>query len=209
MLLRAVVVLALTLALLGILVPFLLWRKFPTRRKRQQRLVDLVSYLITLIALGTGLLSIRKFESTWEDSIARQKVAEVFIDAQFDNVQDLISTCAADRPNSAKGAIRADCAGISDYVTKQTGVMPGTMPGLLPYPNGSDIKQPEIKALTDRITGRIATANKAETNYLTKRQTLPDPTEGTSPSFAIPLLALALGLGIGRRIPDARQDWNA
>jgi hypothetical protein len=63
--------------------------------------------------------------------------------------------------------------------------------------------------LTDRITGRIAAANKAETNYLTKRQTLPDPTEGTYPSFAIPLLALALGLGIGRRILDARQDWNA
>lgn len=33
------------------------------------------------------------------------------------------------------------------------------------------LKQPEIKALTDRIT----TANKAETSYLTKRQTLPDP----------------------------------
>jgi hypothetical protein len=194
---------------IGGILPLILWWKFSSRRKRNQRLVDLGSYAITLIALGTGLLSLHRSDSQWSDMLDGIMVAEKHIDAQFDDSTEYSTICNEIRhtPFQMNKVKRADCSRLGDYLSHLQPALPGSIP-LENFPPISALTDPELRTFAQRITRRASDANNATLKYVQNRHQGPEPFEAQYLLVVLPMLSFALGLGVSRRALDAYQDWR-
>ncbi len=77
---------------LGIAVGLSAWWLVPYKR-RILRAIDLLSYALTLIALGSGLFSVRLYEERWNASLDRLDVNSAVSDNGFDEIMGLYKVC--------------------------------------------------------------------------------------------------------------------
>jgi hypothetical protein len=209
MVLRGIFIWAAICGWIGLIPPILLWRFYPRYRRRSQRLVDIVSYSITVIALGTGLLSAYRIDSAWRDLVDEMNVDSANIDADFDEVIEIDKLCTPLRhtPFTLGKTRRADCERLQDYLAIRQGSVPGVLSLKIFPPAPSKFNDPVIRSFVEKASLRAYSANVATLKYAGSRRRTPNDLETLYLQLALPLLALALGLGVSRRALDAVQDW--
>jgi hypothetical protein len=141
------------------------------------------------------------------DTITQLRIQERHFDAEFDAVADYNEVC--EKPPSQLIELRShDCQHLKEYLTTRETSFPGKII-LQKGPDVSDYKDDEVRRYVADIARRIDGANEESRWYADNKQRPPDDTEVLYFLIAIPALAMALGLGITRRVLDAIQDWPA
>lgn len=197
--------------LIGMTIPILLWRRFPTSRRRYQRLVDLASYFFTLLALGSGLLAVHRYEDQWREVTSRMPITEASLDFNFDAFNEFDQICPTwprHTPFQLKREKREECRNIGAYLLTQQSPLPGSL-ALLGMPNWPTFKTPEVEEFAKKVRTHVWNINKATLSYVAKRPFGPNPLEANYLAIALPILAFALGLGIARRALDTLVDWKS
>ena len=210
MLFKAIAIWATIASMVGMLAPIWLWQRFPLHRRRTQRLVDLASYFIAAAGLGTYLFSVARIDATWEDVIKQMPITSTELDLGFDELVKLDEICPTNRhtPFQMRREKRIDCERMRDYFLRQPGRVPGTLT-LHPYPSTDKFQDPIVREFAREILQKAYKVNVATLNYAAGRPRFPSEVEATFYKFAFPILALAIGLGIARRVLDVAQDWTA
>ncbi|WP_271593310.1 hypothetical protein [Bradyrhizobium sp. CCBAU 65884] len=190
----------------GAMIPIALWCFLDVHRRRNQRLVDLLSYAITVVAVISAAFSLVNDNRQWTDAIKRMQASEKRIGAGFDDVVEYSRIC---QPHLAMSSTRrAECDQLWAYLsTRLTGV-PG-VPSLVALPHWPAFSNPAVSTFADKVVKRVTEANKAALAYSQILTIGPDPAEATFRNWGAPLLAFAVGLGLARRFLDLCQDWKA
>jgi hypothetical protein len=194
----------------GIIVGIAAWYLISEKR-RALRIIDLASYAMTLIALGSGLFSVRHLEERWNASLDRLHVYNAISDNGFDDVVRLYEVCP-DIPHSPFQPTkkkRDECHQLLEYLRNHQYGGPGHW-NTLPPPDVPSFTVPELRDFTKEITVHVVTINKAILAYNAKTGASGvDPYEALFLIMAIPMLAFAFGLGISRRAIDLYSDWRS
>ena len=195
----------------GCLVGVVVWRIL-RKKRRALRAIDLASYAITLIALGSGLFSVGHYDERIRASWNRLDVFDKMVDQGFDDMVELFKVCpdirhTPFRPNKQKAD---ECHLLLEYLRTQQFGSPGHW-NVAPLPDPTPYTVPEVRDFAQRIAAHTFETNKVILAYNAKDNGLggADPNEALFLSIAIPLAAFALGLGISRRAVDLYNDWNS
>jgi hypothetical protein len=204
--LNAVVRDALLASLSGLVLAVLVWRSFPAHRKRIQRIVDFLSYVITLFALGTALFSVHRYEARRTELNKRLEL-EYAIHANFSDIlMGLWKLC----PVNVEPPKSIDCDRMERYLSSWPPVQRGSLYFLPRPPSNDAFADWQVREFGKRVDEQVHATNKAIADY-NQAQTesnLYDP-ESIFLRMLVPSLALAFGLGAARRFLDIVTDWRA
>ena len=202
---------------LGIALAILPWRLIPDRRRRIQRAVDLLSYAVTLLALGSGVLSIVRYDERLNAEVVKRDVllrSQITVSAIFDSLE-FICAPRSSAASYAEFQVQLDCEKLRDFLTSVGRVNDNLKRDVTPYslwllgqpPDPSGLLDEFIKAFVSDMREGVDAYNAALLDYKSGAGTKPDPLESRYLRFAVPLLAFAFGLGIVRRALDLYSDW--
>jgi hypothetical protein len=168
-------------------------------------------YSITLAALGSGLLSVDRYDAQWRELLSQMPITEAVNDFNFDELNEFDAVCPfwpLHTPFQMKRVKRAECQKVRAYLLSQQAPLPGSL-ALLGMPDWPTFTTPEVEQFAKRVQSHVWNINKATLTYVTKRGFGPNPLEANYLAIALPMLAFALGLGIARRALDTLADWRS
>jgi hypothetical protein len=157
------------------------------------------------------LFSVRHYEERWDASLDRLDVNSAVSDNGFDEIMGLYKVCPDTRhtPFQPTKKKRDECHRLLEYLRNQQYGGPGHW-NTVPPPELSSFTVPELRDFAKEITAQVITINKAILAYNSKTDASGvDSFEGLFLIMAIPMLAFAFGLGVGRRAIDLHSDWRS
>jgi hypothetical protein len=179
------------------------------KRRRALRALDLLSYALTVIALGSGLFAVRHYEERWQAALTRLDVNESIVDSTFDDVVDLSKVCPGvpDTPTGPSQLKIDECARLTEYFDHQQYGSRGHWVPAAP-PDVSSFTISTLHHYAARLADHVNASNRTIAAYDAKMGLdFPDYFEGRFLMMAIPILAFALGIGVSRRAIDLYNDW--
>jgi hypothetical protein len=193
----------------GLVLAFGLWY-FLSARRRVLRAIDLASYLIALVALGSGLFSVSHYEANVYAALDRLKISDAVRAGNFDIVEGYLIACrdVKHSPFRTTGTRLIECNQLRDAIVRSQ-FYDSRNPMVL---QSQDIPQfviPPLKHIRDQMFANIERSNERIREYRTKSEASDfDFNQLLFLELAVPLLAFSLGLGITRRALDLYSDWS-
>jgi len=189
---------------LGFVPVLVVWRLLPKYRKRTQRIVDFLSYTVTLAAVGTALFSLSRYEIRSRDHLNQMMLEYGNQKIYSDTLIDLWRICpvVVDDPPKAD-----DCRRMDRYLRSWP---PDGSLSFPPYPpEKNSFVDAEMQKFAERVDNQLRKNRDAIAAYNRVRSDAfmyYDP-EAIFLRILVPTLALAFGLGIARRLLDIVTDW--
>ncbi|MGY4351243.1 hypothetical protein ACVWXM_007736 [Bradyrhizobium sp. GM7.3] len=207
----------------GSLIAAGMWFSFASRRKRIQRMVDLISYGLTIIALGTGVFSLHRYDQRAAENSARSMQLRKSHSDASKHAWAYSALCLSSwqEPGYLGELRREDCRKLEgfmrdnkvenksvislgnyslDFNTPESQPLESLNLKLLAMPpDPSLFSTKEMQEFVGEVARDYAALNNAFVDYKAQQGGKPDALEGGYLALAIPLLAFAFGLGVSRR----------
>ena len=193
----------LTGTLAGLLVAFVVFW-FLSYQTYSIRLIDLASFLLGFLALIGGLFSSFHYQGGLLQSIDRLWVRSSVIDIAFDGTVDMMRLCTRipHTPFRPPARRQSECDKLNQYLIGLK-FDPDTI-STLRLPNVADYNDPEVRKVADHVLEGVNEANRQIETYNRDQfeQSKTTFIEALFRDLALPVLAFAFGLGVGRRVID-------
>jgi len=184
---------------------------FHRKKRRALRSIDLISYAITIVALGSALFSVGRYQERLQASFERLRIHSAVADTGWDTMMGYLNACPDVRhsPFQLVGKKKSECHQFGEML-RSSQPFDFLHPNTMVVPDISIFTVPELRTLASQLASQIQAINNNVLAYKVK-------SEGAGIGFwepiffqiAIPLLGFAFGLGAARRTLDLYTDWSS
>jgi hypothetical protein len=168
------------------------------------RLIDFVSFSFGFLALIAGLFASYRYREDLLRTIDQLLIKSNVVDIAFDTSVDTMRLCTRipHTPYRPAPSRKAECDKLDQYVASLK--FDPRIPTALPLLNIVAFNDPVVRDLAEKTLARVKDTNREISEYnidldLTSRAEF---WEALFRDLALPVLGVAFGLGVGRRIID-------
>jgi hypothetical protein len=191
---------------LGVSIACGMWYVVSAKR-RALRIIDFLSYAITAIAFGSAFFSLRHNEERLNNAFERLQFFDLVSDNRFDDTLIYSMICTETPQERLSVLKKQDCDQLGNYLRLSTTAVSNR--NIQSLPDIKTYSSPDVIELIKQISAHVQSTNQLIENTRAKAEKAGfDPVEVMFVSYALPILALAFGLGVSRRAIDLYSDWK-